>query len=156
MTNEARQSGPLDGYAVALLWGSVLAGLVLPALSMWFAKDRPAAAVIAEFAQAFTGAQPGMIIMTAMHAAPFLAFGVFCLLHLGKEPASDASLASRRLVGALVAALLMVAMSLWGNISIFASRSSTAAIGFLFVPFYVLIAAVLGYGLGRLAMRWRR
>jgi hypothetical protein len=111
---------------------------------------------MAEFAQAFTGAQPGMIIMTTMHAAPFLAFGVFCLLHLGKVPTGDPSLAGRRLVGVLVGALLMVAMSLWGNISIFASRSSTAAIGFLFVPFYILFTAILGYGLGRLVVRWRR
>jgi hypothetical protein len=158
MTTETRQSGSQDGFAVTLFWGSVLVGLMLPALSMWLAKRRSLAEVFNEYWHSFTGAEPGLAIMTALHAAPFVAFGVFCLLHLGRIPAQDASLASRRLTGALVAALLMIAVSLWGNTSIFASRSSTAPIGFLFVPFYVLFASALGYGVGRFIARlaWRR
>lgn len=156
MTNETRQSGPLDGSAVALFWGSVLAGLLSPAVSMLLAGRRTMAEVIGDFWQSFTGAEPGLVIMTALHAAPFAAFAVFCLLHLGKAPAGDSSLAARRLGGALAAALLMVAVSLWGNISIFALRSSTAAIGFIFLPFYVLFAGALGYGLGRLIARLRQ
>jgi len=149
--------GPLDGYAVTLFWGSALAGLLLPAVSMWLAKRRTTAEVISEFWYSFTGAEPGMIIMTALHALPFVAFAMFCLLHLGKVPADNASLRGRRLGGVLVGTFLMIAMSLWGNISIFASRSSTAAIGFLFMPFYLLFAGILGYCLGRLLARlWRR
>jgi hypothetical protein len=81
---------------------------------------------------------------------------VICLLHLGKAQAHGASLVTRRIGGALVAALFMVAVSLWGNISIFASRSSTAPIGFVFLPFYLLIGGALGYGLGRLVVRLRQ
>ncbi len=156
MTNETKQPGSVEGFAVTLFWGSTLAGLTLPAVSMWLARRRSVAQVFSEFWQSFTGAEPGLVILTALHAAPFVAFGVFCLLHLGKAPANDASLASRRLGGALAAALLMVAVSLWGNISIFASRSSTAPIGFVFLPFYLLIAGTLGYGLGRLVARYRQ
>ena len=156
MTNETKQPGSVEGFAVTLFWGSTLAGLTLPAVSMWLARRRSVAQVFSEFWQSFTGAEPGLVILTALHAAPFVAFGVFCLLHLGKAPANDASLASRRLGGALAAALLMVAVSLWGNISIFASRSSTAPIGFVFLPFYLLIAGALGYGLGRLVVRYRQ
>lgn len=146
--------GPLDSPAVLLFWGSVLAGLLLPALSMGLAKRRPASEAFGDYWLSFTGAEPGLVFMTALHAAPFVAFGVFCLLHLGKAPTTDGSVAVRRLGGALTAALLMVVVSLWGNTSIFASRSSTASIGFIFLPFYVLMASAVGFGLGRLIVRF--
>ncbi|MDH4189567.1 MAG: hypothetical protein OEW21_05125, partial [Betaproteobacteria bacterium] len=64
--------------------------------------------------------------------------------------ADDAPLAARRLGGALGAGLLLVGVSLWVDTSIFASRSSTAAIGFLLMPIYLVVAAALGYGIGRM------
>jgi len=151
-----RRSGPLDGFAVSLFWGSALAGLLLPALSMSLGTRRSAPDAFTEYWLSLTGAEPGLAILAALHAAPFMAFGVFCLLHLGKAPAADGSHAARRLGGALAAALLMVVVSLWGNTAIFASRSSTAAIGLFFLPFYVLLASVVGYGMGRLILRLRR
>jgi hypothetical protein len=157
MTTESREKGPLDGFAMVLFWGGILAGLILPGISLMLAKRRSPTMVLADYWQSYTGAEPGLVILTALHTAPFLAFAVFCLLHLGKAPAHDTVLSARRLSGALVAGLLMLAVSLWGNISIFASRSSTAPIGFIFLPFYLAIAGALGYGLGRvLIARLRR
>ena len=147
--SDTKESGPLDGIAVATFWSSAVAGVLLPVLSMMLAKQRSPGQVLGEFWQSFTGAEPGLALLTALHAAAFVAYGVFALLHLGKAPADNAPLAARRLGGALVAGLLMVAASLWVSVSIFASRSSTAAIGFLFLPFYLAIAATLGYGIGR-------
>ncbi len=154
MTLEKTRPGRLDRPAVALFWGSALAGVLLPALSMWLARRHPASEVLSDYWLSFTGAEPGLVFMTALHAAPFVAFGAFCLLHLGKAPVDDRPGAARRLGGALAGALLMVAVSLWGNIAIFASRSSTASIGFIFLPFYLLLASVSGYGLGRVIVRF--
>ena len=156
MTNETKRPGSVDGSAVTLFWGSALAGLLLPGVSMLLARRRSPLQVLTDYWQSFTGAEPGLVLMTALHMAPFVAFGVICLLHLGKAQAHGASLVTRRIGGALVAALFMVAVSLWGNISIFASRSSTAPIGFVFLPFYLLIGGALGYGLGRLVVRLRQ
>ena len=154
--NDAQETGPLDRAAIAIFWGSALVGVLLPPLAMMLAKQRSPAQVLGEFWLSFTGAEPGFALLTALHAAVFIAYGVFALLHLGRSPADDAPLAARRLGGTLGAGLLLVAASLWVGISIFASRSSTAAIGFLLMPFYLAIAAVLGYGIGRaLAARLR-
>jgi hypothetical protein len=57
----------------------------------------------------------------------------------------------------LLAAAAMIAVSIWGHYAILTARGSTAGIGFLFLPIYLLIAMPLGYGLGRLiAHRWIR
>jgi hypothetical protein len=156
MTDDARRRGPLDGQALALFWGSALAGVLLPPLSAWVATGQSASEVCSDYWLSFTGAEPGLAYMTALHAAPFVAFGVFSLLHLGIAPAADSSLAARRLGGALTAALLMILVSLWGNTALFSSRSSTAGLGFMVLPFYVLLASAFGYGLGRLLPRFTR
>ena len=148
--NDAGNTGPLDRAAVALFWGSALAGVLLPPLSLMLAKQRPPVQVLGEFWHSFTGAEPGFALLTALHAAVFVAYGVFALLHLGRAPVDDAPRAARRLGGALGAGLLLVGVSLWVDTSIFASRSSTAAIGFLLMPIYLVVAAALGYGIGRM------
>jgi hypothetical protein len=51
----------------------------------------------------------------------------------------------------------MLTASLWLNLAIWTSRSSTAAIGFVFLPIYLLLVFPIGYGLGRLLARvWVR
>jgi hypothetical protein len=153
MTVEERARGPLDGAAATLCWTSALAGIVLPVASMMLAGRRSPAQVLTEFWQSFAGAEPGLAFATALHAVPFWIFAVFALLHLGRIPAGDAALGSRRLGGALGALGAMTGASLWLNTAIFASRSSTAAIGFIFLPAYLLAALALGYALGRAAVR---
>ena len=153
MTTNGSSRGPRDRWAAALFWIGALAGVVLPVVGMMLAGRHPPARVLAEFWRSFVGAEPGLAFATAVHAVPFLIYAVFALLHLGRIPAGDASHAARRLGGTLGALLAMAGVGLWGNIAIFASRSSTAPIGFVFLPVYLLGAGALGYVLGRVAAR---
>ena len=96
--------------------------------------------------------EPGYneFLLTLITALPFLLAAVFIRFHLGGEQIPRGRWAG--VVGALSAS---AALSLWGLIAIRMSRSSTAAIGYLFLPFYVLFAMPIGYVAGRLIAKLR-
>ena len=136
-----------------LYWGSIGLGVTLPWLMQWgveiFHRQRPTAEVFDGVWLRLFAPGSGVVLLTALGAAPFIAYAVFALFHLGLADRRGARLARLRRLGMLVAWAAMTACALWGHAAILTARGSTAGLGFLFLPFCVLFAAVLGYGLGR-------
>jgi hypothetical protein len=96
--------------------------------------------------------EPGFneYLLTLIVAAPFLAAAIFLLFHLSGEEVQR-----NRLAGVAGSLCTGAALVLWGLIAIRTSGSSTAAIGYLFLPFEVLVAMLIGYIGGRLAAKLR-
>src|SRR3970282_2137367 len=148
---------------LALYWGSLVLGFVLPWIMMVaadaFRRQVSLAKASARFMDAFHIRlfAPGESILFSalLGLAPFAVYAVFTLLHLGRSPRLGAAVVRRRLLGVGFAAVAMIAVSVWAHFAILTARGSTAAIGFIFLPFYTVIAMALGYGLGRLVARWR-
>lgn len=90
--------------------------------------------------------EPGYneFLIALITALPFLAAAVFLLFHLSTEQVPLARLSG--VAGSLCAG---AGLTLWVLIEIRTSRSSTASIGFFFLPFEVLFAMLIGYGAGR-------
>lgn len=136
----------LDRLAVGIYWGSLALGLVLPwALDLGFHGPGLRRRLFA----------PGhnVFLIGVLNWVPFAVYGVFALLHLGTADRRGAGIAWRRLGGVAGAGLALVAASLWLHVAILTSRSSTAAIGYLFLPLELLAVIPLGYAAGRLATR---
>jgi hypothetical protein len=93
--------------------------------------------------------EPGYneFLLTFTSAAPFIVLAVFSLFHLSGENAS------KRLAGISGGLVLGTGLLIWGLVTIRMSHSSTAAIGFLFLPFEVAIFMPIGYLAGRLVRR---
>jgi len=69
--------------------------------------------------------------------------GFFLLLRAqARRPERFASVTARSLIGS---ALLTVALNVWTIVAILTSTSSTAAVGFVFLPMYSFAAATLGF-----------
>ena len=96
--------------------------------------------------------EPGYneFLLALMAALPFLVAAVFIRFHLGGEQIPRGRWAG--VVGALGTG---AALSLWGLIGIRMSRSSTAAIGYIFLPIEVLFVMPIGYIAGRLIAKLR-
>jgi hypothetical protein len=94
--------------------------------------------------------EPGYneFLLTMITAVPFLALAVFAVFHTTTENASA------RVAGIAGALALGGALLIWTQVSIRTSRSSTAAIGYLFIPFGVALVMPFGYLAGRLFRRW--
>jgi hypothetical protein len=155
---------PLPGQravTAVLYWGSLVTGLFLPLIMQIAAetvhRGLPLAQAWSEFADAFWirlfAPGDGRLFLSLFNVAPFAVYAIFALLHLGRAHVQGAIIARRRRLALIVGAGAMLAVSAWGHYAILTAKGSTAAIGFLFLPFYVLAAAPAGYGLGRL---WAR
>lgn len=146
---------------LALYWGSLAAGVLLPwvtqvSVALWRRQQTLDAFFDGLYVRLF-GPDGGLLFLSLLSAAPFALYAVFTLVHLGTAPRHGALVTRRRRVALLAAAAAMLGVSLWGHLAILTARGSTASIGFLFLPFYILIAMLAGYGLGRwIARRWIR
>jgi hypothetical protein len=96
--------------------------------------------------------EPGFneFLLALITALPFLAAAVFLLFHLSANEMPRGRVAG--VAGMLCAG---AGLSLWGLIAIRMSRSSTASIGYLFLPVEVLFAMLVGYGAGRGVAKFR-
>jgi hypothetical protein len=155
----------IRGITLALYWGSLALGFMLPWVMTItadvFHRQRSLAEastkLFADIHVRLFAPSDGTLFLALLSMAPFVVYAVFTLLHLGKGPRLGTLVTHRRLIGVLCAAIAMIVVSVWGHYSILTARGSTAGIGFIFLPFYVLFAMLLGYGLGRLlARRWLR
>lgn len=155
----------IRGITLILYWGSLTLGFVLPWIMTVaadvFHRQRSLAEAGAKLFDAFHvrlfAPGDGTLFLALLSMVPFVIYAVFTLLHLRKGPRLGALITRRRLVSVVCAAMTMIAISVWGHYSILTARGSTAGIGFIFLPFYVLFAMLPGYGLGRLlARRWIR
>lgn len=146
---------------LALYWGSLAVGVALPwVMQISVEVSRRKQTLDAFFDGLYVrlfGPDGGLLFLSLLGAAPFAVYAVFALIHLGTAPRHGALVTRRRRFALFTAAAAMLGVSIWGHLAILTARGSTAGIGFLFLPFYVLIAMLVGYGLGRwIAGRWIR
>lgn len=158
MTEPAAGTGTTGGPAtraltLSLYWGALFIGLALP----WLVRivvdltshDRSLAQFFSGLSLRLYGPDRGLLYLSLLSAAPFAVYAVFTLFHLGTAPRHGVEVTRRRRLALLLAGAVMLAVSVWGHYAIMTARGSTAAIGFIFLPLYVLVALPLGYGLGR-------
>ncbi len=165
MTDTPQTSPPVTGtraLTLALYWGALVTGLVLPSIMKIVAdtghRHQPLSRVLREFVDGFWlrlfAPGDGLIFISLYSALPFALFAIFALFHLGLANRRGELIARRRRAALLVSGAAMVIVSVWGHYAILTAKGSTAGIGLIFLPFYVLFAAMIGYGLGRLVARY--
>lgn len=136
-----------------LYWGSLAVGVMSPlgmqiGIEVWRRKTPLAVFLDGIYVRIF-GPGDGLLMLTLLGAAPFATYAIFALFHLGTAPRHGALVAHRRGFALLLAFAAMVAVSVWGHYAILTAKGSTAGIGFIFLPFYVLFAMPVAYGIGR-------
>lgn len=136
-----------------LYWGSLAVGVLLPlGMQVWIEIGRrktPLAVFLDGVHVRLFMPGDGLLALTLLGAAPFAIYAIFALIHLGTAPRRGALVARRRGFALLLAFAAMVAVSVWGHHAILTAKGSTAGIGFIFLPFYVLFALPVAYGIGR-------
>ena len=143
---------------LALYWGSLASGLLLPLLIQFLVEMRRQGGTFAQTFEASFDAfflrlfapGDGTLFVSLIGAAPFAVYAVFTLFHLGTAPRHGSRVVRRRRFAVLASFVSMLAVSAWGLHAIASSSSSTAALGYLVLPAYVLVAMLLGYGFGAL------
>jgi hypothetical protein len=138
---------------VILFWLTIVLGFVLSPIAVIgveTAKGAPFAPAAAEWIGNLF--RPGYyeFEIALIAAGPFLGAAVFSLFHL-----SAGQVPRGRWAGAAGALCAGVAVSLWIQVNILTSRSSTAAIGYLMLPFETLFVMPIGYLAGRLIAKLR-
>jgi len=120
------------------------------AIGVEIAKGTPIPSAIGEWVGHLF--EPGFneFLLALITSLPFLAAAVLLLFHLSAERMPRGRVAG--VTGALCAG---AGLTLWGLIAIRMSRSSTASIGYLFLPVEVLFAMLIGYGIGRGVAKFR-
>lgn len=140
-----------------LYWGSLALGVLVPlgmqvGIEVWRRKTTLTAHLDGLYVRLFAPGD-GLLALTLLGAAPFVVYATFALIHLGTAPRHGAAVVRCRRFGLLLALPAMVAVSVWGHLAILTAKGSTAGIGFLFLPFYVLFALPVAYGIGRWVAR---
>jgi hypothetical protein len=139
--------------ATVLFWLTVAVGFAvspLVAIGTETAKGTPLASATGQWIGRLFEPGYNEFLLVLITALPFLAAAVFTLFHLTGE-----QIPRGRWVGVIGALCAGGAVCLWGLIAIRMSRSSTAAIGYLFLPVEVLFAMPVGYVAGRLIAKLR-
>lgn len=124
MRLDQRDATAFDCVAVLLFWTSAITGIVLPWVVFIMTQGNQSQV---RLWRELWGPQPGLLRAGVVNAGPFLVYAVFALIHLGKVAPLGAATAYRRLIAVMVAGCVMTAVSLWINIALWTSRSSTAA-----------------------------
>jgi hypothetical protein len=133
--------------ATGMFWLIVAFGLCVPpvvAIGTEVVKGTPLASASGQWIEHLF--QPGFneFLLTLFTATPFIVLAVFSIFHLTSENAS------KRLAGVSGALAVGAGLMIWGLVAIRMSHGSTAAIGFVFLPFEVAIVMPVGYLAGRL------
>jgi hypothetical protein len=129
-------------------WGFVVLPVV--AIGAETAKGTPFPSALSQWIRHLFAPGYNEFLLALITALPFLVAAVFILFHLAAEQIPPGRWSG--VAGALCAG---AAVSLWGQIAIRMSRSSTAAIGYIFLPFEVLLVMLIGYIAGRLIAKLR-
>jgi hypothetical protein len=139
--------------ATLVFWTAIGIGFLLPAATAIGVEARRGMPILASAQQwAAELFLPGYneFLLSLIESAPFIILAVFSLFHLTASPLYGSQVLRARLAGVFGAILTGTAISVWILIAIRTSHSSTAAIGYLVLPFYVLFAMPIGYLAGRL------
>lgn len=138
---------------VILFWLAVAFGFAVSpvvAVGTSASKGMPVASAVTEWTEHLFESGYNEFLLTLIISLPFLAAAVFLLFHLSAERVPEGRLSG--VAGSLIAG---AGLTLWGLIAIRLSRSSTAAIGYLFLPFEVFFGMLIGYVAGRLVAKLR-
>jgi hypothetical protein len=138
---------------IVLFWATIAFGFAVSpvvAIAVEIAQGTPFASAVS----LFTGHlfEPGYneFLIALFTSLPFVAAAVFLMFHLAAE-----QIPRRRWAGIAGALGTGMALTLWALIAIRMSRSSTASIGYIFLPFEVLFIMPIGYLAGRLVVKMR-
>ena len=137
--------------ATILFWLTVAFGFAVSpvvAIGVDTAKGAPFHSAIAQLIEHLFEPGYNEFLLALITAVPFLAIAIFLLFHLSAEPAPR-----RRWAGISGALCVGAALTLWVLIAIRMSRASTASIGYIFLPFEVLIVMPIGYIAGRVVAK---
>ena len=113
----------------------------LVAIAVDTAKGTPLASAVGQLIGHLFEPGYNEFLLALITAAPFLAIAIFALFHLSAEQVNRGRWAG--VVGA--------ALTIWVLVAVRVSPASTASIGYIFLPFEVLIVMPIGYIGGRLA-----
>jgi hypothetical protein len=139
--------------AVLIFWLTAAFGFAVSpvvAIGVEIAKGTPIPSAAGEWVGRLF--EPGFneFLLALITALPFLAAAVFLLFHLSAN-----EFPRGRVVGAAGMLCAGAGLVIWGLIAIRMSRSSTASIGYLFLPVEVVFAMLIGYGAGRGVAKFR-
>jgi hypothetical protein len=132
----------------AVFWTTIAFGFAvspLVAIGVETAKGAPFASAVSEFRGHLFEPGYNEFLIALFTSLPFVAAAVFLMFHLAADRTPLG-----RWAGVAGALCTGTALTIWGHIAIRMSRSSTAAIGYIFLPFEVLFVMPIGYLAGRL------
>ena len=134
-----------------LFWATIAFGFAvspLIAIGTEIAKGAPFASALSQWMGHLFEPGYNEFLIALFTSLPFVAAAVFLMFHLaaGQIPRG-------RWAGVAGALCTGTALTLWALIAIRMSRSSTASIGYLVLPFEVLFVMPIGYVAGRLLVK---
>ena len=133
-------------FWVTIAFGFAVSPLV--AIGAEIVKGTPFASAVSQFMGHLFEPGYNEFLIALFTSLPFVAAAVFLMFHLAAEPSPLGRWAG--VAGALCTGTVL---TLWGHIAIRMSRSSTASIGYIFLPFEVLLVMPIGYLTGRLLVK---
>lgn len=158
--NHAPSNAPpvaVRGLTFFLYWGSLAVGVLVSFMMQVGVETIRGKATLADYFDGFYlrlfGPGDGLLALTLLGAAPFAVYAIFALFHLGMAARHGPLIVRRRGFALQLALAAMVAVSVWGHYAILTAKGSTAGLGFIVLPFYVLVALAAAYVLGRLIAR---
>ena len=140
-------------FTLTLYWSCLLVGLAIPWLATVVVDilkhDQTVGQAIHQLRLHLFAPGYNLYLVALFNAAPFVAFAVFTLFHMGRAPLGDRRLCRRRATGILVAALVLMILSAWTHVMTLWYPDAQEAIAYLFLPFMLLAVMPVAYGVGR-------
>jgi hypothetical protein len=133
---------------IVLFWAAIAFGFAVSpvvAIAAETAKGTPFASAVSQWMGHLFEPGYNEFLIALFTSLPFVAAAVFLMFHLAAE-----QIPRGRWAGVAGALCTGTALTLWALIAIRTSRSSTASIGYIFLPFEVLFVMPIGYLAGRL------
>lgn len=141
-----------SGKIKLLFWGTIAIGMVLPIVVMMtinliFDSLNFLDAFNAIISSFFDGITSLGFIYWVLHSIPFIFLAFLIRSQLGEKVDSPVLYILRlsKVIGAWV---VTIGFTLYINIVVLISDSSTAVLAYLFIPFYETVAILVGYGCG--------
>ena len=138
---------------IVLFWATIAFGLAvspLVSIAAEIAKGTPLASAVSEFVGHLFEPGYNEFLIALFTSLPFVAAAVFLVFHLAAE-----QIPHGRWAGVAGALCTGTTLTLSALIAIRGSQSSTASIGYIFLPFEVLFVMPIGYLGGRLVAKMR-
>jgi len=136
---------------ILLFWATIAFGFAVSPL-VAIGAETAQGTLLASAVSQFMGHlfEPGYneFLIALFTSMPFIAAAVFLMFHLAAE-----QIPRGRWAGVAGALCTGTALTLWALIAIRMSRSTTASIGYIFLPFEVLFVMPIGYVAGRLLVK---